>query len=192
MKNEALDQRLLDSNLKALEEGAQLIKLLKNDEYTKAYKPAFQSTIGAHFRHVLEHYRCFFVQITKSNFCYDLRARDQSLECDPQYALETINGLSNDIRGLESRELGENFTIDDAQTLAPISTTINRELLFLQSHAAHHYAIIGAMTRAFGNKPDENFGVAIATRLHNDRCETSDEGAVSHLDNDKIRSIKQA
>jgi len=34
----------------------------------------------------------------------------------------------------------------------------------------HHFAIIGAMTRAFGNQPEENFGVAIATQVHNEKC----------------------
>ena len=166
------DQQLIESNIRCLEEGAELIRLLESNQYTQGFKPAFQSTIGAHFRHILEHYRCFASQMAGGTFCYDKRERDQLLECDAQYALRTIDELLNYVRSLSSAdsEFGREFQIEDEQTSTPVSTNLNRELLFLQSHTVHHYAIIGAMTRAFGNQPDKDFGVAIATRVHNEKC----------------------
>lgn len=167
------DQQLIDSNIQALEEGAELIRLLKNSQYTQGFKPAFQSTIGAHFRHVLEHYRCFAAQLSEGTFCYDKRERDQLLECDSDYALRTIDELIESIRVLANQSATNTaveFLIEDEQTSVPVPTNLNRELLFLQSHTVHHYAIIGAMTRAFGNQPDDDFGVAIATRVHNENC----------------------
>lgn len=169
-----LDIALVDSNIEALKEGAQLIRLLKKNQYTKGFKPAFQSTIGAHFRHVLEHYRCFFSQMDGGLFCYDLRERDQLLECDSDYALETIEELGGSLKRFVGQEQKEKtstlYQIKDEQTSFPISTSLNRELLFLQAHTVHHYAIIAAMTRAFGNIPEQDFGVAIATRAHNEKC----------------------
>lgn len=164
-----LDQQLINSNIHALKEGAELILLLKKGQYTEGFKPAFQSTIGAHFRHVLEHYRCFVSQMVGGTFCYDKRERDQQLECDAEYALQTIDELITSVRDIDEANCMRPLMIEDEQTSAPVATNLNRELLFLQSHTVHHYAIIGAMTRAFGNQPDEDFGVAIATRVHNDR-----------------------
>ncbi len=164
------DQQLIDSNIQGLEEGAELIRLLQKDQYTQGFKPAFQSTIGAHFRHVLEHYRCFSTQIVGGTFCYDKRERDQLLECDSGYALRTIDELIESLSVLANPNVGVEFFIEDEQASRQIQTNLNRELLFLQSHTVHHYAIIGAMTRAFGNQPDEDFGVAIATRVHNESC----------------------
>ena len=73
-----------------------------------------------------------------------------------------IKGLDK----IEDQAFSESYTFVDEQSVEPIATNLQRELLFLQSHTVHHYAIIGAMTRAFGNQPDNEFGVAIATRTH--------------------------
>lgn len=164
-----LDQQLLKSNIRTLEEGAELIGLLKVDQYTQGFKPAFQSTIGAHFRHILEHYLCFLAQLPDGVFCYDKRERDQLLECDSSYALKTIDDILSGLRLGSLPCEPVKYFIEDEQTNGLIETNVNRELLFLQSHTVHHYAIIGAMTRAFGNQPDEDFGVAIATRVHNEK-----------------------
>lgn len=166
----SLNQSLLETNINALEEGAELLTLLETDQYTQGYKPAFQSTIGAHFRHVLEHYRCFLGQMESGTFCYDNRERDQLLECDSDYASATIVELIDKLKNLQPSEFDKEYSVEDHQTEASVRTSLHRELLFLQSHTVHHYAIIGAMTRAFGKRPDEDFGVAIATREHQKSC----------------------
>ena len=58
--------------------------------------------------------------------------------------------------------------IKDLQITEPIKTNLERELLFLQSHSVHHYAIIAAMTRLIGERPAVEFGVAFATRTFNE------------------------
>jgi len=159
-------KNLLQTNIDALEEGAALLALLEPEHYTQGFKPAFHSTIGAHFRHVLEHYRCFIKQLNTDVICYDSRERDQLLECDFDYANRTISDLKVALGELESSDLNRACEVVDQQASAPVTTTVYRELLFLQSHTMHHYAIIGAMTRSFGSQPADDFGVAIATREH--------------------------
>lgn len=159
-------KHLLQTNIDALEEGAALLALLEPEQYTQGFKPAFHSTIGAHFRHVLEHYRCFIKQLNSGTICYDSRDRDQLLECDFGYANQTLSELKVALGELESKDLSVACQISDQQATAPVATTVYRELLFLQSHTMHHYAIIGAMTRSFGTRPADDFGVAIATREH--------------------------
>ena len=159
-------KHLLQTNVDALEEGAALLALLNPEQYTQGFKPAFHSTIGAHFRHVLEHYRCFIKQLNEEAICYDSRERDQLLECDFEYANQTISELKAALIELEPSDLDRVCHINDQQAMAPVTTTVFRELLFLQSHTMHHYAIIGAMTRSLGAQPADDFGVAIATREH--------------------------
>lgn len=172
-----LNESLLQTNVNALQEGLELLSLLHPSQYTQGYKPAFHSTIGAHFRHVLEHYRCFIVQLASGQICYDMRERDQQLECDFDYAVETINELIDDLNTLSACDLNRSCSLTDQQASELVTTTIYRELLFLQSHTMHHYAIIGAMTRSFGAQPAEDFGVAIATREHH-KCNDDDNPAV--------------
>ena len=163
---QTLSEHLLAVNVSALEEGLALLSLLTPNQYTQGYEPAFRSTIGAHFRHLLEHHRCFVSQWPTGHICYDNRERDQPLESDFVYAQETVRALILDLQSLFTQNLNQSCTLIDQQSSGPVATSVCRELLFLQSHTTHHYAIIGAMTRALGAKPAADFGVAIATRTH--------------------------
>ena len=160
------NKALLQTNVDALKEGVELISVLEPGQYTKGFKPAFQSTIGAHFRHVVEHYRCFFKQMSEGVFCYDERDREQILECEADYAIESINKIINQFADVSDIAFEQTYTLKDEQSPNPVETNLQRELLFMQSHTIHHYAMIAAMTRSFGNQPQEDFGVAITTRTH--------------------------
>lgn len=164
------NQSLINTNVAALEDGAELLAILDAEEYTSGFAPAFHSTIGAHFRHVLEHYRCLLSQIGSGLFCYDSRARDQLLECDIDYAERTISELKVALSKIDDGQFESAYSIDDQQVAGSVETSLQRELVFLQSHTIHHYAIIGAMTRTLGKQPETDFGVAIATRAHQQQC----------------------
>jgi uncharacterized damage-inducible protein DinB len=176
-----LNECLLQTNISALEEGVSLLALLLPSQYIQGFKPAFHSTIGAHFRHVLEHYRCFIIQLEGGEICYDKRERDQQLECDFDYANQAIGLLIDDLNALIESDLNRSCVLFDQQATQPVSTTIHRELLFLQSHTMHHYAIIGAMTRSFGAQPAKDFGVAIATRVHQECNDDDSAGRLSSV-----------
>ncbi|NNC99255.1 MAG: hypothetical protein HKN85_03645 [Gammaproteobacteria bacterium] len=160
---------LLDSNIQALGEGSELLALLTAEQYFESCQPVFQSTIGAHFRHVVEHYRCFFTQLDSGVFCYDDRARDQLLEHKIEHAVSSIAELSAKLVDFDPDLFTERFYLRDHQTADQVPTSLHRELLFLQSHTVHHYALIAAMTRLLGEKPMFDFGVAIPTRTYLDQ-----------------------
>jgi len=161
------DKSLIDINIATLNEGSELLSRFEPDHYTGGVKPAFHSTIGEHFRHVLEHYRCFFLHMESGKFCYDSRARDQRLQVNIAYAVRTIAEVSVLFGTLKQADFTQEYTIIDPQTENEAKTSLQRELLFLQSHTVHHYAIIGAMSRSLGVQPKDDFGVAIATRVYN-------------------------
>lgn len=165
-------QSLIDINIAGLQEGVGLLQLLSSDQYTQGFKPAFQSDIGTHFRHVLEHYQCFFAQLNETVFRFDKRPRDGRLGSELDYAKKTISEFIKRFQQFDMSSFERTYTIkeqygDDGlqdQMVVEIETSLSRELMFLQSHTVHHYAMIAAMTRSLGISPDDEFGVAIPTR----------------------------
>ena len=161
-----INDTLTYSNISALSEGHKLLDLLSADQYEATFKPAFQSTIGAHFRHVIEHYQCFFEQLKEQHFSYDLRRRNHQLETDVTYAQEVLLDLVTSLRNLEVSAFNQPYTVSDEPIVGKIETSLARELLFLHSHTTHHYAIIAAIARSQGIQLDTNFGVATATQSY--------------------------
>lgn len=179
-------QILVDINLDALQEGKTFLSSLPPKQFTQSLRPAFESTIGAHFRHVLEHYRCFLRQLPAACVCYDARERDQILERDLNYAVRTIDDL---LRGMRALDQSTELQIKDGPSGLILRTTTERELLFLQSHTVHHYAIAAAMGRQLGTVAAPGFGVALATQQHiNALSNSSHIGVVSTgIDSSKSR-----
>jgi len=153
--------QLISSNIDVLNEGKELLFTLGADRYVEACTPAFISTIGAHFRHVLEHYQCLLDQLSEQQVSYDKRSRAQALETNYEQALKAIDIL---IQQLECLSADQPLCVADMQVEHMVPSSLERELLFLQSHTTHHYAMIGAMSRLLGVTPNADFGVAIATR----------------------------
>lgn len=177
---ETSTQVFIEANIAVLSEGLSLLRELDDGNYNGDCRPAFQSTIGAHFRHLLEHYQCFLKSIEQGTVCYDSRARDAALELNRGYAIEVMElviaqfsrfrvDISSPARPATA------IFINDQQSPAPVQTTLQRELLFLQSHSVHHYAMIAAMLRLQGVEVGPNFGVAIATQIFeaSKRCSTT-------------------
>ena len=158
---------LIKSNLDALKEGLSLLNTLGPAQYTASHQPVFLGTIGAHYRHLLEHYRCFLAQLEHNELCFDAREREAELENDLEYAKQTVSGIAQSLSLLEGATLEEGLEVVDQQTNQPVKSSVARELLFLQAHTVHHYAMIAAMARLLGLETSPDFGVAIATKAFN-------------------------
>lgn len=162
------------SNITALFEGLKFLNMIDETHYQSTYKPVFNSTIGAHFRHVLEHYQCFFSQLEKQHFCYDSRLRNLKLEVDIEYAKTTLSEIIASLHAIDFTATAPVYYLSDESINANIETTLLRELAFLQSHTTHHYAIIAAIARSLGLHPQDDFGVAIATRNYQEMMQDMD------------------
>ncbi len=147
-----------------------LIRAL-DDFPAKVYKavatPAFQSSIGAHYRHIIEHYQCFFAQLSeKATINYDKRERNLRLETDMKYCREQLQQIKNNIASFNCQnEQGQphKLLVQDDHSCHEIHSSIHRELMFLIGHTEHHSAMIAAMLRLLGYPVDQQFGVANAT-----------------------------
>ena len=157
---------IIISNIAAIQDGLIVLHSIDVDHYRYIDQPAFSSSVGSHFRHVIEHYRCFLSQLEKQEICYDDRQREVCLEADLHEAVKAFKELEAQFEQLNSNVVNQTCVLRDGISDKLVPTTVARELLFLQAHTVHHYAIIGAMLKKQGITLHKSFGVATATLVH--------------------------
>ena len=133
--------------------------------------PAYAQPVGAHLRHVIEHYEALLLSAEPGVVDYDRRPRDRQLECDPAIAQARVQALQRLLvlwatprfdMPLHSRGIG-GLAGDFEFT---VTTTLARELVFVASHAIHHYALLAEHCRRHGIDLGAGFGHAPATVAH--------------------------
>ncbi|MCW5635631.1 MAG: hypothetical protein KIT17_20000 [Rubrivivax sp.] len=132
---------------------------------------AYGERLGPHLRHVIEHYEALLARRTPGELDYDARARDPLLERSPALARERLAALREALRALDGSDVDEGLFVHTRGGLAgqwPLATlsTVGRELVFLASHAVHHFALVRAHCEQHGITLPAHFGVAPATVAH--------------------------
>lgn len=159
---------LLEDNRRVLRQGLALIAQLDAALYGDPRACRTGATIGAHFRHVLDHFTAFFVGLDEGLIEYERRDRDVRIERDAAFASEVARATLDALDGLRDApdrpiaivcRVGARAEQPDVRT----QSSIRRELQFLLSHTVHHYALIAAELRVRGQTVPEGFGVAPST-----------------------------
>ena len=168
---------ILADNIACVRRAIVLVEQLDSDFYTGRHPDFFNGTIGCHVRHNIDHYLSFFRGMPTGRIDYDNRDRDPRLETDPGHASCALEGIARQLSSLECCDLDApcsvrvNADSDDASDPNQwSSSTLRRELQFLQGHAIHHDAQVAAMCRISGVEPPENFGMAPSTSRYRARC----------------------
>ena len=168
---------LIRCNTNTLASAAALIKKLPKDKYNHVERPYFESCLGKHMRHILDHYLCFARDLDSGVIDYEQRNRDTRLESDREYTLCVIADICHFLNSLESRSGGDSpvkvLLCNDVSLPLGEAThsSIRRELQFLQGHAVHHYALIATMLRFYGLEVAREFGIAPSTLVHEEAIE---------------------
>ena len=168
---------LVRCNINTLSSAAALIKDLPKDKYNHVEAPYFESCLGKHMRHILDHYLCFSRDLALGVIDYDQRNRDVRLETDKEYTLSVIAQICDFLTELGTRSEGDVavkvLLCNDVSLPQGEATdsSIRRELQFLQGHAVHHYALIATMLRFYGLNVDREFGIAPSTLVHEEAME---------------------
>ena len=132
--------------------------------------PPYQRPVGAHLRHVIEHYEALLMPPMEGVVDYDARRRDAALERSPQVARTRLLALQHRLG--HGCDLQQPLCVRGLAGLAgefafALPSTLGRELVFVASHAVHHYALLAPHLRQHGlPTPGEGFGVAPATLAH--------------------------
>lgn len=126
------------------------------------------SSIGAHLRHILDRYQCFFSGLESGCVDYDGRKRDQSIETSLEAATFAVASIGKRIERLQLP--GSPLQIKESvHHLGPqvlVDSSMSRELMGLITHTTHHLAIIAMLARKQGYQLPEDFGKAPSTILH--------------------------
>lgn len=163
MNNNSSKASHIGLNIQLLEQGLEVLETINDETYLRTEPPLYESTIGMHYRHILDHYGCL-VRGWNDKIDYDARDRDRGIETDRNSAIQKCRELIGIMENLElsdpriSREVLVKSNIN-----AWSASSIKRELQFLISHTVHHYALIALMLKMNGFVLPDSFGVAPST-----------------------------
>lgn len=140
--------------------------------------------IGAHLRHIIEHYETLVNALTCSESCsdracivdYDARQRDPDLESDPAVALNRIASLQRTFEAITDPMMERSVDVHtrgglQGQHNFSTRSSVARELMFLNSHATHHFAILQGYARQRGETLGAGVGRAPATVAYEQRLQ---------------------
>jgi inactivated superfamily I helicase len=155
-----------------------LLHGLDSATYREPLPLCFDSTIGAHTRHILDHYHCLLNGIDGQIINYDNRDRNLLLETCPEAATTRLAATCKQLLALTDlfdrdppTTVLNAISVDEAidETVTPVFSTLRRELRFLHSHTVHHLAIIRIMSGMLGLHVESHTGLSPATLQYRQR-----------------------
>jgi hypothetical protein len=161
----------LESQLETVQQAKAFLLGLSAENYQVVLKPHFASSAGAHMRHILDHYLALKDGLHQGLINYNKRNRYSEVESCPQMALlqwQKVEQWLQEVSQLDTKmpltvacEASVNKT-QNTQT----KSTLARELVFVSSHAVHHFSLLAVINSLLGNKDEINFGIAPSTATY--------------------------
>ncbi len=163
------------SLLRAVEDvllqGCILLDALDDVGYKRPLDERSGASVGAHYRHVLDHFLCLRDGMRRGAIRYDERQRDSELENSRTAARRSTEKLLGEFRSLPSDALDNYCTVtytvgygEDGPESA--DSNLAREIMFCVGHAVHHYAIVKLLCAASAIHLPYEFGIAPSTLKH--------------------------
>ncbi|MEL0638467.1 MULTISPECIES: hypothetical protein [Marinomonas] len=152
--------------LETLQQGRQFLTSIDDEQYCYVAAPHVASSIGGHFRHLLD----VFEAVYKNQQCidYNLRRRGHGIETSKVAALTAINQLiswlqllENDVLTMQTRVITE-VCLSKTQH-GEMGSTVGRELTFAALHATHHFAMANVIVSLLNGRVSDQFGYAPST-----------------------------
>ncbi len=160
-------EKLLQGCLYSLDQCDSLLHQISEDSFQRSREGI--SSIGAHMRHILDRFQCFFAGINGPCIDYDARKRDKSIESNLEAAQFATTSIARRLREMNTTASTQVLVRESVHHLSPkleIDSTVARELMGLITHTTHHLAIIGMIARDLGYTLDGNFGKAPSTIVY--------------------------
>jgi len=168
-RNEIVND-IVEENAHAIGQLIELLENLPGSLYRQSFGRCKQHVIGKHVRHIIDHYSVLLsaTPAPKALLDYENRDRDLLLETDCQAGASRLSEILRTLRSRfgvkHSDELSMLHTSDDQERV--VTTSVDRELVFLASHTIHHMAIIGMLAEQAGAEVSAEFGVHPSTLRH--------------------------
>ncbi len=155
--------------LDTLEQGYKFLASLNDEQYGYVAAPHVTSSIGEHFRHLLD----VFQAIIKgaNTIDYNLRRRGHAVETSRTLAMDEMVAIMECLSAKSSAELKTPVKVISEVTLSEtqsceMTSSLEREFTFAALHASHHFAMAKVTISLLDQEcegVDENFGIAPAT-----------------------------
>jgi len=163
--------KIINSCIEVLQQGERFLKTVSPASYQEITRPYFISSPGEHMRHILDHFIAIQKGLALSEIDYDLRQRGSNIETDKNLALIQLKEIRQWLLTLNKDDLNKTLKIKTEVSVIETSkaqalSSLERELIFAASHAAHHFSIISIAMQMQDLKLDHNFGIAPATATY--------------------------
>ncbi len=152
-----------------LNELADVIAQMSNEEYSMCSVNLSGATIGQHTRHIIELYQCLFNGYQSGIVNYEKRKRDIRIETDRDVAVHCIDDILSDIYKEDKHVILE--AVFGGEAIISVASSYNRELIYNLEHAIHHMALIRVGIQELTSiSLSERFGVAPSTIEYRTKC----------------------
>lgn len=144
-----------------LEKAKSLLSSISDEVYVDTSVSPYYASIGGHIRHVLDIFDCALEGFPQKDISLIARKRDPRLENDRVFAIEKISQVQSDLLSLEDSLFDSIVSVTDdlGSGVVKLNYTLGAILAQAQSHAIHHFAIIGYILNALNVAvADKTFG----------------------------------
>ncbi|MCH8257765.1 MAG: hypothetical protein IIA75_07705 [Proteobacteria bacterium] len=157
------------ANIELLQNLSLTIGSLTNAQYVWQYDKS-ASSIGKHIRHIIDHYNCFFKHLAQAYIDYDDRTRENAVETKTHQACKELSNIILQLgkfNAHQAKPIRIYITATPDTNPEPAASSLQRELLFLQSHTIHHMAVIQLLLNRIGISVDTSFALAPSPASYN-------------------------
>lgn len=154
-----------------LEQGLLFLDRLSDEIYGRPLPGVFAGSLGAHYRHVLDHFLCLIEGIRIGEVNYDRRRRNPQLENSIVQARLVTDALMDEFRDFSPDTLQQRCLVSyrvgyGESGHEAVHSNVAREIMFCVGHAIHHYAILKLLCAGAGVDLPYEFGIAPSTLKH--------------------------
>ena len=159
---------MIQSQINVLLQAESYLHAVSDEQYREVITPLFISSSGQHMRHILDHYSAMMCGVSDALIDYDKRHRGNAIERDIDAALRLISNIKAFLLALSDAQLATTIQVSSEvciadKRVAVVETTLARELIFVGSHAIHHFAMIAQISKAQKLVMPKQFGIAPST-----------------------------
>jgi len=158
----------LEGQLETVQQAKEFLLGLTAENYQVVIKPHFASSAGTHMRHILDHYLALQDGLNQGLVNYNKRNRYSSSESCPKAALLEWQKVEQWLKEVSQLDADKPLTVECETSINKTQNTLTqstlaRELVFVTSHAIHHFSLLAVINSLLGNKDEVNFGIAPST-----------------------------